>query len=97
VAESTALNDSYADNTFVDESTMATSRDKMSRKSPRSPLDQLKEHKINFPLTGRDLKPRRHGNRGRSSESESEESISHTGRCLYYGQIINGEIVSRKN
>lgn len=72
------MNDSYGDNTFVDESTLATSRDKMSKKSPRSPLDQLSRHKINIPLAG-DLKLRRHGNRGRSSESESEESISHTG------------------
>ena len=78
VVESSALNDSYGDNTFVDESTLATSRDKMSKKSPRSPLDQLSRHKINIPLAG-DLKLRRHGNRGRSSESESEESISHTG------------------
>ncbi|XP_062614422.1 centrosome-associated protein 350-like [Saccostrea cucullata] len=83
VAESTALNDSYGDNTFVDESTMATSRDKLSRKSPRSPLDQLSKQKINIPLAGRDLKPRRHGNRGRSSESESEESISHTDVSTY--------------
>nr|XP_022322743.1 centrosome-associated protein 350-like [Crassostrea virginica] len=82
VVESSALNDSYGDNTFVDESTLATSRDKMSKKSPRSPLDQLSRHKINIPLAG-DLKLRRHGNRGRSSESESEESISHTDVSTY--------------
>lgn len=79
VIESSALNDSYGDNTFVDESTMATSRDKVSKKSPRSPLEKLNKQKINIPLAGRDFKTRRHGNRGRSSESESEESISHTG------------------
>ena len=84
VVESSALNDSYGDNTFVDESTLATSRDKMSKKSPRSPLDQLSRHKINIPLAG-DLKLRRHGNRGRSSESESEESISHTGIAKIIG------------
>lgn len=83
VIESSALNDSYGDNTFVDESTMATSRDKVSKKSPRSPLEKLNKQKINIPLAGRDFKTRRHGNRGRSSESESEESISHTDVSTY--------------
>lgn len=100
VIESSALNDSYGDNTFVDESTMATSRDKVSKKSPRSPLEKLNKQKINIPLAGRDFKTRRHGNRGRSSESESEESISHTGmrtpwirgnHCIYiWLKLITG-------
>lgn len=69
--------DSYSNDTFEPSTTPQISR--RSNKSPRSPLDKLGRRGFQI-LSGRDLTtPKSLFNKGRSSESESEESLSHTG------------------
>ncbi|XP_021341745.1 centrosome-associated protein 350-like isoform X1 [Mizuhopecten yessoensis] len=77
-ADDTIINDSQYNNDSFEETSVQVTSSKRSGKSPRSPLDRLPQGMLW--LSGRTV---RHGNRSpfsryRSSESESEESISHT-------------------
>ncbi|XP_033728999.1 centrosome-associated protein 350-like isoform X2 [Pecten maximus] len=78
-ADDTIINDSQYNNDSFEETSVQGTSSKRSGKSPRSPLDRLSQG-LSW-LSGRTV--RSNGNRSpfsryRSSESESEESISHT-------------------
>ncbi|XP_060076852.1 centrosome-associated protein 350-like [Ylistrum balloti] len=77
-ADDTIINDSQYNNDSFEETSVQGTSSKRSGKSPRSPLDRIPQG-LTW-LSGRTV---RNGNRSpfsryRSSESESEESISHT-------------------
>lgn len=78
-ADDTIINDSQYNNDSFEETSVQGTSSKRSAKSPRSPLDRLPQG-LSW-LSARTV--RSNGNRSpfsryRSSESESEESISHT-------------------
>jgi len=77
--DDTIINDSLYANESFEETTSRQAASKKSAKSPRSPLDHLNRKGLQW-LAGRDIRSPRSFNKGRSSESESEESMSHTGK-----------------